>query len=95
MNVLFLHRELNSIHVCFVTLWCEHSRIVWSVLILPLQLSTVMDQQEQIQFINSNSRDCKCMPIAKFCECYTVFPQALEIMENHEKSSMHGTIMEF
>ena len=25
----------------------------------------------------------------------TALPQALEIMENHEKSSMHGKIMEF
>ena len=64
MNVPFLHRELNSIHVYFVTLWCEHSRIVWSGLILQLQLTAVSDQQEQIQFINRNSKECKCMPIA-------------------------------
>ena len=33
-----------------------------------------------------------------FIGLYTGFPQALEIMENlenHQKSSMHGNIMEF
>ena len=75
--VLFLHRELNSTHVCFVTLWCEHSRIAWSVLILPLQLTAVLDQQEQIQFINPNSKGCKCIHIAKFCEC-TIFASRIK-----------------